>query len=82
MMYTLQINVDHSSRQTHPSKFIIPCLQDTWRLVKQKLKVAPNHHQDEFQIQFCLKILHAMALFCIDLSFLSVTYSTFNFPDI
>lgn len=67
--------------KTHPSKFT-PFLQDTWTLVKQKLKTAPNYHQDEFQIQFCLKILHAMALFWTDLSFLSVTHSTFNFPDI
>lgn len=77
----MQINIDHSSKQTHPSKFT-PCLQDAWKLVKQKLKVAPNYHQDEFQIQFCLKILHAVAPFWTDLSFLYVTHSTFNFLDI
>lgn len=81
MMQTLQINIDHSSKQTHHSKFT-SCLQDTWKLVKQKLKVAPNYHQYEFQIQFSLKTLHAMAPFWTDLSFLSVTHSTFNFPDI
>lgn len=81
MMQTLQINIDHSRKQTHPSKYI-PCLQVTWKLVKQKLNVASHCHQDEFQIQYCLKILHAMASFWTHLSFLHATHSTFNFPDI